>query len=518
MTDPNSINQLDLSAKGTVVAAGTAVSRVTGLVRDIVLSAFLGAGATADAFQLAFRLPNFFRRLLAEGAFAQAFVPVLLEYRQKGTIASTQQFVRVVSGNFAGFLTLVCAAGTVGAPALVLLFTLGAWQTDPRFELASDLAGVMFPYLGFMSLAAFASSVLNSYDRYAIPAFTPVLLNIFLVISILVAPWYDDPVYVLAWGVLAAGLAQLLFQFPSLFRTRFLVAPRISFKHEGVHRVLKLLGPALLAASASQINVLVGTILASQLVVGSVSWIYYAERFLALPIGTVAIALRTVILPSLSRMYQAESKQDFASTIDWGTRVGLLLALPAAVGLYFLAEPIIATIYHRGAFTEADIWMSAAALKAYTVGIVPMVLIMIAAPGFFARQNTRIPMHYAMVSVGANACVCLALFWWLGHVGIAFGTSVASALQCYLLYRRLAADGVYRPTPLLTRSVLGSIAGCISMSVVLVLLVPQMAYWEGAGEASRILRLATLVCCGMAIYLATLLMFGVRPRHVLHRA
>ena len=518
MAESNSVRQLDLSAKGTVVAVGTAVSRVTGLVRDILLSALLGAGATADAFQLAFRIPNFFRRLLAEGAFAQAFVPVLLEYRQKGTLASAQQFVRVASGNFAGFLILICAAGSVGAPALVLIFTLGAWQTDPRFELATDLARVMFPYLGFMSLAAFVSSVLNSYDRYAVPAFTPVLLNCFLVISIVVAPWHEEPVYVLAWGVLAAGLAQLLFQFPSLFRTRFLVAPRVSYRHEGVYRVLKLLGPAVLAASASQINVLVGTILASQLVVGSVSWIYYAERFLALPIGTVAIALRTVILPNLSRLYQAESKQDFATTIDWGTRVGLLLGLPAAVSLYFLAEPIIATIYHRGAFTAADIWMSAAALKAYTVGILPMVLIMVAAPGFFARQNTKTPLFYASVSVGANVCVCLVLFWWLGHVGIAFGTSVASVLQCYLLYRRLARDGAYHPTRLLVRVGFASVAGCITMTLILLQLVPDTAFWVATSETGRILRLTVLVASGLAIYLLTLLVFGIRPKHLLHRA
>ncbi|MCE2437513.1 MAG: murein biosynthesis integral membrane protein MurJ [Pseudomonadales bacterium] len=510
-------DQIDLSAKGSVVAAGTALSRVTGLVRDIFLSAFLGATAAADAFHLAFRIPNFFRRLLAEGAFAQAFVPVLSEYREKGTLASAQQFVRVMSGNFAGFLVVVCGLGSSGAALLVLLFTLGAWQSDMRFELATDLAQIMFPYLGFMALTAFAASVLNSYDRYAVPAFTPVLLNVVLVLSVLAAPLHPEPIFMLAWGVLAAGFAQLLLQFPSLFRTRFLVVPRVDFKHAGVRKVLLLLGPAVLAASASQINVLVGTILASQLVVGSVSWIYFAERFLALPIGTVAIALRTVILPSLSRIYQSNSINDFSSTLDWGTRLGLLLGLPAAVGLYFLAEPIIATIYHRGVFEAADIWMSAAAVRAYSVGVLPMVLILIAAPGFFARQNTKTPLKYALISVAANVCACLGLFWWLGHVGIAFGTSVASILQCYLLYRRLLGDGVYRPSRALFRAAVACLAGSAVMALTLVQLSPDAALWASLDEMERILRLACLVGVGLMVYLLVLFMLGVRPRHVLHR-
>ena len=507
----------NLGTKGFVVAIGTGAARVAGLIRDIVLSSFFGASEFADAFYLAFRIPNFFRRLLAEGAFAQAFVPILSEYRTRGPKSAVNEFVSVVSGNFTAVLTGICVLGVAGAPVLVFLFTVGGWQNDPRLDLAVNMVRIMFPYLGFISLTAFAGALLNSYDRYAVPAFTPVLLNVCLIAAALFATeYFAEPIFAIAWGVFAAGILQLLFQFPSLQRLKFILPPRFDMRHEGVCKMLRLMGPGVLAASAGQINILIGTILASQLMLGSVSWLWYADRFLALPIGLVAITLRTVMLPNLSRLHARVDNEGFSRTIDWGVRVGLLLGAPAAVALYVLADPIIATIYHRGAFTTADIVMSSAALQAYAIGILPMVLVMVAAPAYFARQDTMVPFRYAAVSVGVNIFTCIALFWWLGHVGIAYGTSVAAFVNIYLLMRGILRDGRYRPGKALFHAIGTSVISCIAMIVLVIYLDPGFMFWSTASEGDRIIEIGTIVAAGFGAYVLMCACLGMRPRHLLH--
>ena len=517
--DPGSeVPTANLSSRGIVVAFGTGTARVAGLIRDLFLSAFFGATVYADAFYLAFRIPNFFRRLFAEGAFAQAFVPILSEYRERTTIEEVRRFVQTVSGNFAVFLVGLCTVGVLGAPVLVYLFTAGGWVGDLRFDLAVDMVRIMFPYLGFIALTAFYGSLLNSYDRYAVPAFTPVLLSLCLISGALVASDVPiEPIYALAWSVFIAGILQLLFQVPSVHRLHLQKLPRIDWKHEGVRRMMRLMLPAIFAASATQLNILVGTILASQLIVGSVSWLYYADRFLGLPIALIAIALRTVMLPSLSRLFAERDFDGFDHTTDWGMRVSIILGLPASVALFMIAEPVIATVYHRGEFGEVDIWMSAAALQAYAIAVVPMALVMVASTGFFSRQNPFTPMRYAFVAVGANVVVCLLLFLWLGHVGIAYGATVGAVFNAYLLIRHLLIEGVYRPTRDLAHSCVSSCIACAVMALVLILLNPGGEFWSTVGELERILRMLVLVAGGFCVYVVCLLALGIRMRHVVHR-
>ena len=345
----------DLSKQGGVVAGMTLASRISGFVRDVVLSNFFGATGVADAFFVAFRIPNFFRRLFAEGAFSQAFVPVASGYVERGDRAALVRFVKVMGGDFALLLTIISVLGVFAADWLIALFAPGFWNDDGRLTLAGDMLRVTFPYLGFISLTAFAAGLLNSHHHYAVPAFTPVLLNLCLIAAALWGtPLFAEPVMALAWGVLVAGIVQWLFQLPALARIELLVTPVINWQHEGVRRVGKLMLPAVFAASVSQINALVGTILASLLVTGSISWLYYSDRLLELPIGLVAIAIGTVLLPNLSRLHAAGSTEQFSRSLEWGMRMGALFGAPAAAALYLLALPLITTIFFHGAMTRLD--------------------------------------------------------------------------------------------------------------------------------------------------------------------
>ena len=386
-TEVQSPDSDDMAAKGVVVASMTFLSRVSGFVRDVMLSYFLGATGLADAFFVAFRIPNFFRRLFAEGAFNQAFVPVLARYK-KQSADELKLFVAVMAGNLGLVVALVVLVGVLFSEVLVALFAPGFWGVSEQFELATDMVRITFPYLGFIALTAFAGAVLNTHQRFAVPAFTPVLLNLTLIAAMVIAAaTTQNMVFALAWGVFAAGVVQLLFQAPSMARLELLVVPRLSRSHEGAQQVGRLLVPAVLAASVGQINSLIDTMLASMLITGSISWLYYADRLLELPIGLVAVALGTVLLPNLSRIADSGDARAFAATIDWGMRTGLVLAIPASVALFLLADPLIATIFYHGVLTVLDVSMAALALKAFAVGAVAMVLVKVLAPAFFAHQE-----------------------------------------------------------------------------------------------------------------------------------
>ncbi|MEQ9002168.1 MAG: murein biosynthesis integral membrane protein MurJ, partial [Pseudomonadales bacterium] len=332
-TEPAAGGPQNVSAQGTVVAGMTLISRISGFARDMVMSHFFGAGAQADAFFVAFRIPNFFRRLFAEGAFNQAFVPVLARYKDQQR-EQFLEFIAAVSGNLAVAVWSVVLLGVVFSPALVTVFAPGFWNAPEQFAMATAMLQITFPYLGFISLTAFAASLLNSHHRYAVPAFTPVLLNISLIAAMLfTTDVFSEPVYALAWGVFVAGLAQFALQLPALGRLGLLVRPRLSLAHPGVRQVGRLLLPAVFAASVSQINTLIDTILASTLMTGSISWLYYADRLMELPVGLVAVTLGTVLLPNLSRLASANDSDGFAATLEWGLRMGLLLGLPSAAAL-----------------------------------------------------------------------------------------------------------------------------------------------------------------------------------------
>ncbi len=514
----------DVAAQGGVVASMTALSRISGLLRDIVLSHVLGATGAADTFFLAFRIPNFFRRLFAEGAFAQAFVPVLAEYRQRDNRAALKAFLAAIGGNLGVVLLAVTVAGVVGAWALVAVFMFGFFDDPPKFALAVDLTRIMFPYLALISLTAFAGAVLNASHRYAVPAFTPVLLNASLIAAALwaadaaAAGDFASVAYALAWGVFAAGVAQFLFQLPSLARVGLLTVPKPDWRHAGARKVGRLVVPAAFAASAGQVNALIGSQLASLLEEGSVSWLYYADRLMELPIGIVAIALGTVLLPTLSRLHSAGKATEFNDTLDWGLRIGLLLGVPAAAALALLAHPLLATLFQHGEMQPRDVDRTAAALRIFAIGLVPLVLVKIAAPGYFSRQDTTTPLKFAVASVATNIALGLATFWWLGHVGLALATSMAAIVNAGLLIRGLIVGGDYRPGRPLARAMAVAATGTAIMVAALWLLVPGPDYWLAAGLGERIGTLALAVLGGLAVYTAAVYAAGVRPRDLRHRA
>ncbi len=508
----------NLTAQGSVVASMTGVSRVSGFLRDVVISAVLGATAGADIFFVALRIPNFFRRLFAEGAFAQAFVPVLAEYRNAGDDDALRNFVRIVCGNFGFLLIVICVAGTAGASGLVWVFAPGFLDDQEKFDLAVDMVRVTFPYLAFISLTAFAGSILNSFHRYALPAITPVVLNVSLIVAAVIGMrFFETPVMALAWGVFAAGVLQLIFQLPSLQRLHLIGIPRLDWRDRGVRKVGVLLVPAVFVASVGQINILVGSILASTLVTGSISWLYYSDRLMELPIGLLAIALGTVLLPNLSRLHSRGDDSGFGQTLDWGVRMGILIGLPAAVALYVLAIPLVATVFFRGAMTAGDVLQTSAALQAFTVGLLPLILTKITAPGYFAKQNTTTPFKYAAVSVAVNIVASLSLYSRLGHVGIALATSLAAIVHCVLLFRGLFVESVYRPGRRVLRALLSAAVASTVMVGGFIWLDPGVDFWLASGEVARIGELSLLVGLSGAGYILALALVGVRPNDLLHR-
>jgi len=512
----------NVAAQGSVVAAMTGLSRISGFVRDMVLSHVFGAGAAADAFFVAFRIPNFFRRLFAEGAFSQAFVPVLARYRT-ADVAAYRSFVAAVAGNLAVAVWALVLLGVVFAPGLVTVFAPGFWNAPEQFAVATGMLRVTFPYLGFISLTAFAGALQNSHGRYALPAFTPVLLNLTLIAAMLFATGaFEEPIYGLAWGVFVAGLAQFALQLPAVGRLGLLVVPRPSLGHPGVRQVGRLLLPAMFAASVSQINTLIDTMLASTLMTGSISWLYYADRLLELPIGLVAVALGTVLLPNLSRLASAGDEAGFQRTLEWGMRMSLLLALPAAVALYVLALPLVATLFLHGAMTVLDARMAALAVEAFAVALLPLVLVKILAPAFFAREDTATPFRYAVIAVTTNAALNLALFSWFGHVGLAFATAVAAWVHALLLWHGLTGPDVPAerrlvPSRRLLVSLARAAAAALAMGLVLWWLIPAQSAWLAMDVWTRAGWMALAVAGGAAVFLLVTVAAGERPRNLLHR-
>lgn len=510
-------NPSGLLKSSAVFSAMTMLSRVLGLARDIVFGVLVGASANADAFFVAFKLPNFLRRLFAEGAFAQAFVPVLAEYRENGSRAAVLGLIDRTAGVLGGTLLLICSLMIVGAPVVTALFAPGFLGDPYKYQLTVDMVRITFPYLFLISMTGFCGAILNSYGRFAVPAFTPVLLNISLIsAAVFATPYFEEPVFALAWGVLLAGVAQLLFQYPFMHRLGVVPRPIWDVRDEGVRRIMRLMVPALFGVSVSQINLMLDTILASFLPTGSVSWLYYSDRLTELPLGVFGVAIATVILPSLSRLQSTSSSDRFAHTLDWAMRGVLLIGLPASLALILLAEPILVTLFQYGALTPFDVSMSALSLRAYCLGLLAFMLVKVLAPGFYARQDTVTPVKIGIRAMVANMVLNLLFvvplyhFWNIGHVGLALATSVAAWLNAGLLLRGLLRENVFRWQPgwklLLQRLVLA----CLLMVLVLVLFTPGVQQWLDWGWQSRILRLLLLVAAGVAVYLISHVASGTR--------
>lgn len=509
--------QGSLLRSGAVVSAMTLLSRVLGMVRDMVVASYFGSSSAADAFFIAFKIPNFLRRLFAEGAFAQAFVPVISEYRTQRSVTEVKALVDHTAGTLGLVLAVLTVLGMVAAPYVVMVFAPGFHDDPAKQALAGDLLRITFPYLLLISLTAFTAGILNSYGKFAVPAFTPVLLNLCMIgAAVWGSPWFDQPVTALAWGVLMAGVMQLGFQLPYVARLGLLPRPRLNLKDEGVKRILLLMVPALFGVSVSQINLLLDTVLASFLQTGSVSWLYYADRLSELPLGAFGIAIGTVILPSLSRQHASADRQAFSATLDWGLRMVLLVGLPAALALQVLAEPLIAGLFYYGAMTETAVHQSARALEAYSLGVLAFMLIKVLAPGFFARQDVKTPVRIAVICMVANMVFNLILIWPLQHVGLALATSLSSLLNAGLLFWGLRKAGIYQPRPGWGLFAVQLAGGCLAMVGAVEYLNAPAADWLLWDWQQRVLELGVLVGVGLFAFAAGLLVLGVRLRHLRH--
>lgn len=494
------------------VSGMTLLSRILGFVRDFVIARAFGAGVATDAFFVAFRLPNLLRRLFAEGAFSQAFVPILAEYKQRDGDQATHCLINRVATLLGLAVLAISVLGVFAAPLIVRVSAPGFTADPDKFALTVELTRITFPYILFMALVAMSAGVLNTWSRFAIPAFTPVLLNIaFIGMALFAVPYFDPPVLALGWAVCIGGALQLAFQWRPLQRLGLL--PRFDFapSDPGVRRILKLMAPAVLGVSVSQISLLINTIFASFLDSGSVSWLYYADRLMEFPAGMLGVALGTILLPSLARHYADDDTRAFSSLLDWGLRLTLMLTLPAAVALAMLAVPLIATLFMHGEFSPADVLQTRSALVAYSVGLSGLILVKVLAPGFYARQDIRTPVRIAIITLLATQAMNLAFIVPLRHAGLALSIGLASCLNAALLFRGLRRLDVYRPEP-------GWRLFAIRLALALVALVACLhygsggdAFWTTAPALSRVLRLSAVVAGGIVVYFSVLFALGCRP-------
>jgi putative peptidoglycan lipid II flippase len=502
----------------SVVGGLTLLSRISGLVRDMVYSQAFGAGTLMDAFLVAFKIPNFLRRLTAEGAFSQAFVPVVSEYKVRRSQEEVRQLVGGVSGTMGVLLFAVTLVGVLAAPVLVTIFAPGFHGDGGRFDLTVGMLRLTFPYLLFISLVALASGILNSYGRFAIPAFTPVLLNVVMIVfASLIAPHFDRPGLVLAAGVFVAGLVQLLVQLPALRSIGMLTMPRWDRAHEGVRRIGRLMLPGIFGSSVAQVSLLLDTFIASFLVTGSIAWMYYADRMVEFPLGVFSIALATVILPGLSSHHASENKVEFAATLDWALRLTFLIVTPAAVGLLMLAGPLMATIFGHGEFDAADVRMSSYALMAYAVGLIGFSMVKVLAPGYFARQDTRTPVKVGMIALGVNIGFNLAVVvpahlagFPAPHALLALSTGLSAFVNGALLYRGLRRRGVYAPSGRWRRLLPQVLVANGAMAAFLWWVAGDWAAWSEMATGRRLMMLLLAVVGGGVTYFVGLLLMGAR--------
>ncbi|CAD5109042.1 murein biosynthesis integral membrane protein MurJ [Zestomonas carbonaria] len=501
------------------VSSMTMLSRVLGFVRDTIIARVFGAGMATDAFFVAFKLPNLLRRIFAEGAFSQAFVPILAEYKTQQGEEATRTFIAYVSGLLTLVLALVTLLGILAAPWVVWVTAPGFVAEPEKFALTVDLLRVTFPYILLISLASLAGAILNTWNRFSVPAFVPTLLNVSMIVfALFLTPYFDPPVMALGWAVLAGGLAQLLYQLPHLKKVGMLVLPRLSLRDTGVWRVLKQMAPAILGVSVSQISLIINTIFASFLVAGSVSWMYYADRLMELPSGVLGVALGTILLPSLAKTYANADRHEYSRLLDWGLRLCFLLVLPCSLALALLAEPLTVSLFQYGKFTEFDAQMTQRALIAYSVGLLGIILVKVLAPGFYAQQNIRTPVRIAIFVLVLTQLMNLAFIIPLKHAGLALAISLGACVNAALLYRGLRQRRMYEPQPGWTKFLLKLLVAVAVMCAVLLGVMHLMPAWSTGGMPERLLRLGALVVAGVLAYFGSLAALGFRPRDFSRKA
>ena len=507
-----------LFKSGIIVSMMTMISRVLGLVRDVVIASMAGTGMAADVFIFANRIPNFFRRLFAEGAFNQAFVPVLSEVKEKHGDDEVRLLFAKVSGTLGGIVTIVTLFGVLGSSVVAAIFGFEwfrLWWTgegdEGKFVLFSTMLKITFPYLWFITLVALSGATLNIYNRFAVAAFTPVFLNIAIIgCALFLAPLFEVPEMSLAIGVFLGGLIQFLFQLPFLAKQGLLVRPRWGWADPHVKKIRTLMLPALFGVSVSQINLLLDTVIASFLITGSVAWLYYADRLMEFPLGLFGIGIATVILPTLSRQYAKEDGKQFSATMDWAVRFICLTGWPALVGLCLLAKPIIAVLFMRGEFQPSDVEQVSYSLIAYVSGLLSFMMIKVLAPGFYSRQDTKTPMKIGIIAMVSNMALNLMLVPFWGYIGLALATSMSATLNAALLYRGLKAEGVYQVSEYTKRFMLKLLAGVYVMAGVLTYLNPPLSVWLAYPLLDKMLWVTIYIMAGAASYGGVLWLLGIR--------
>jgi putative peptidoglycan lipid II flippase len=501
------------------VSSMTLLSRILGFIRDLVIARVFGAGLATDAFFVAFKLPNLLRRLFAEGAFSQAFVPILAEYKNRRGEGDTRLLVDHVAAFLALALLVVTLIGVVAAPLIITVTAPGFTATPGQFKLTVDLLRITFPYIFFISLTALAGGILNTYSRFSVPAVTPTLLNLsFIGFALWGAPYFDPPVTALAWAVFAGGIAQLALQVPALARIGLLPRFKFDFGDAGVWRIVRQMGPAVFGVSISQVSLVINVIFASFLVGGSISWLYYADRLMEFPIGLLGVALGTILLPSLSKRHAEGAHREYSELLDWGLRLTLLLAAPAAAALALLAVPLVATLFHYGAFGAEDVFATRRAVIAYSVGLIGLVMVKVLAPGFYARQDIRTPVRIALVTLGLTQVMNFAFIGPLQHAGLALAIGIGACVNAALLLRGLRRRDIYAPLPGWPVFLVKLAIAVYAMAAVLWIAAGTDASWLAMGAAARAWNLAWIVAAGAASYFATLWLLGFRLADFSRRA
>ncbi len=500
------------------VSSMTMFSRVLGFARDAIVARVFGAGMATDAFFVAFKLPNLLRRIFAEGAFSQAFVPILAEYKSKQGEEATRVFVAYVSGLLTLALAIVTVAGMLAAPWVITITAPGFADTADKFLLTTQLLKITFPYILLISLASLAGAILNTWNRFSVPAFAPTFLNVSMIgFALFAAPYFHPPILALAWAVTVGGVLQLFYQLPHLKKIGMLVLPRLNFKDAGSMRVLKQMGPAILGVSVSQISLIINTIFASFLVSGSVSWMYYADRLMEFPSGVLGVALGTILLPSLSKSFASGNHDEYNRLMDWGLRLCFLLALPSAVALGILAKPLTVSLFQYGKFTAFDAAMTQRALVAYSVGLMGLIVVKVLAPGFYSRQDIKTPVKIAIVTLVMTQLMNLAFIGPLKHAGLSLSIGLAACLNASLLYWQLRKKKIFTPQPGWGSFLLRLIVAVVIMAAVLLGVMHIMPEWSQGGMPVRILRLMGVVVAGVVAYFATLALLGFKVKEFARR-
>ncbi|MGB0636624.1 MAG: murein biosynthesis integral membrane protein MurJ [Gammaproteobacteria bacterium] len=497
-----------------VIGNLTFISRILGYIRDVLIATIFGAGITTDAFFIAFKIPNFFRRIFAEGALSQAFIPVLAESRRNDE-KSTADLIRAVSGALSVTVFGIVLLGILSAPLIIYVFAPGFVATPEKAALTADLLRIMFPYLGLISICALTWGIMNSYNKFAIPALCAVLFNLVLISALLLmTDYFERPIMALAVAVTLGGLVQLVFSVWGINLLGFSLRPKLDWKHPGVTKILHLMAPAALAASIVQVNLMIDLAIASFLETGSISWLYYSNRLVEFPLGVFGVALATVLLPNLSTSAAEGDVRKFSSTIDWALRWATILGLPAVAGLIILSDEMILTLFGYGAITERDVLMSSNSLSAYSMGLLAFIMIKIFGPGYYARQDMRTPVKFGLIAIGINLVFNLLLVGPLGHTGLALATAVAANANALMLWRGLRKEKIYAPTEDWLFFLIRIFIGVLGMMGFLFYVASPLSSWMDWSFGARFFRLCLFVLGSCCMYFMILRLVGVRKKHV----